>query len=65
MAVSLIVGRQLAENFLAMMKVGLRKVEYVFEVVQKVSAEEQLAFEVSFEVKLNLDQVEAAERHSG
>ena len=36
-------------------------VVYEFEVVQKVSAEEQQALEVSFAVKLNWDQVEAAE----
>ena len=48
-----------------MVKVGLRMVVYVFEVVQKVSAEEQQAFEVSIAVKLHWDQVEAAERHSG
>ena len=64
---SLIVGKQLAENFLAIVKVGccLRMVVHLFEVVQKVSAEEQQAFEVSIAVKLNWDQVEAAGRHSG
>ena len=48
-----------------MMKVGLRMVEYLFEVVQKVPVDEQQAFEVSIAVKVNWDQVEAAERHSG
>ena len=50
-----------------MMKVGcgLRMVVYEFEVVQKVLAEEQQAFEVSIAAKLHWDQVEAAERHSG
>ena len=48
-----------------MMKVGLRMVEYLFEVVQKVSTDEQQTFEVSIAVKLHWDQVEVAERHSG
>ena len=36
-----------------MVEVGLRMVAYLFEVVQKVAAEEQQAFEVSFAVKSN------------